>query len=227
MRSDSDKSNVNEKDWDLFFQGDRNGLYACFHLFYDDFYRLGLYWYGNPDFIKECIHNLFLELWKGWTKTGEIRNKKQYVITVFRRVCNRTHQEWSPIALTDNVNRANDVDSLHELPYEELLIASQTLDSRKQQLHHALQKLTNRQREIIRLRFFEGRSFQEIAETTSLTERTVYNTLHNAIKALRKQLTWIACLCALCLIQRIEDKPVIYFPTFSGLDRDKDTLPIH
>jgi len=48
-----------------------------------------------------------------------------------------------------------------------------------------------RQKEIIRLRYFDTVSFKDIADQTGLSERTVYNTLHNAIKVLRGVICWM------------------------------------
>lgn len=179
-------ANPATNDWNLFFNGDREGMYTCFMLFYDDFYRLGLHWYKNPDLVKECIHNLFLELWKSWGDRNHVTNKKQYVLTVYKRLSHKTF-----LAYTHTTTIAHEPDGLQtdrELPYEDLLIASQTEAHRMEQLRAALGRLTKRQKEIINLRFYEGRSISEIAQSRSLTERTVYNTLHNALKVLREHL---------------------------------------
>lgn len=177
------------KDWNLFFKDDREGLYVCFTLFYDDFYRLGLHWYKNPDLVKECIHNLFLELWKSWYNRGHVTNKKQYVITVYKRIAHNTFLTYNQ-ATASNATQKH-FETAHELPYEDLLIASQTEEHRTKQLQVALGYLTKRQKEIIQLRFYEGLSISQIAQSCALTERTVYNTLHNAIKLLREYLLYI------------------------------------
>jgi len=51
-----------------------------------------------------------------------------------------------------------------------------------------------RQKEIIRLRYFDAVSFKDIADQTGLSERTIYNTLHNAIKVLRDVICWVIIL---------------------------------
>jgi RNA polymerase sigma factor (sigma-70 family) len=55
----------------------------------------------------------------------------------------------------------------------------------KKRLQKALNQLSPRQKEIIRLRYFDTVAFKDISDQTGLSERTVYNTLHNAIKVLR------------------------------------------
>ena len=49
-----------------------------------------------------------------------------------------------------------------------------------------MDKLSDRQRELIQLRYLEEKCIDEIAALTSLTPRTIYNTLHNALTRLRE-----------------------------------------
>ena len=71
------------------------------------------------------------------------------------------------------------------LPYEDLLIAFQQSEEKKNRLRAALKKLTKKQLQIIRLKFFDNLSYEEIAAKTSLKQRTVYNLIYEAIRHLR------------------------------------------
>ncbi len=177
-----------KRDWNLFFTGGADGLYGCFSDFYDDFYRLGIHWHGNPDLAKECIHNLFLELWEVWDKRPNIENKRQYVLTIYKRICQKTALDYAPTRPV----MPPDAYDLQEPAYETVLVAAQANEQLAQRLRQALGRLTKRQKELIRLRYYEERTIAEIADRLSLTERTVYNTLHSAIKLLREILL-LAC----------------------------------
>jgi RNA polymerase sigma-70 factor (ECF subfamily) len=48
-----------------------------------------------------------------------------------------------------------------------------------------INELPSRQRELIHLRFYEGLSYDEIAQHTGLSHRTVYNKIYEALKKLR------------------------------------------
>lgn len=180
------------KDWNLFFTGGAEELYSCFTYFYDDFYRLGIHWHKNPDLVKECIHNLFLELWKTWDKRPNVENKRQYILTVYKRICYRTALGYA----AERQAIPPDAYDMREPSYEEVLITAQANEHLAKRLQQALDRLTKRQKEIIRLRYYEERPISEIADRLSLTERTVYNTLHGAIKLLREILLllcyWVA-----------------------------------
>ena len=72
--------------------------------------------------------------------------------------------------------------------YEDLLVAFQQSEEKKEQLRNALNKLTKKQLEIIKLKFFQNLSYRTIAAQTSLTPRTVYNLVYEAICHLRKSM---------------------------------------
>jgi RNA polymerase sigma factor (sigma-70 family) len=174
------------KNWKLLAEGEQQGLYDCFTLFYDDLYRLGMSLYRNVQLIKESIQNLFLELWKIKHKLAAVENIKQYVFTIFKRIIYKTNLKYH----TKDSSNAYDLETLGEKyitvnSYEEMLIASEEDELKSIRLRHALKSLSPRQKEIIQLRYYECLSFKEIALKTMLTERTVYNTLHNAVNVLR------------------------------------------
>ncbi|AOM76496.1 RNA polymerase sigma factor [Pedobacter steynii] len=180
------------KNWKLLVEGEKQGLYTCFNLFYDDLYRFGLSLYRDPELIKESIQNLFIELWAIRDKLGDVGNIQQYVFTIYKRIIYKTHQKSFSNDPENNLPLENVKEEVLSVrSYESILIASQEDEYLKKRLKHALAKLTPRQKEIILMRYYECLSFKEIAHKTLLTERTVYNTLHNAINALRENLLFI------------------------------------
>lgn len=175
------------KNWQLLAEGEKQGLYECFNLFYDDLYRFGLALYKDPALVKEGIHNLFLELWGIKHKLADVKNVQQYTLTIFKRVLYKTYQQWSNHQgkTFSGLNPADREEEV-EQSYEAILIESQQDEHLKLRLKKAMNQLSPRQKEIIRLRYFDQAGFKSIAEQTGLTERTVYNTLYNAIKVLRE-----------------------------------------
>lgn len=59
------------------------------------------------------------------------------------------------------------------------------LEERVKQVHTALARLSDNQREVILLKFEQGLSYQEISEVTGLTPGNVGFLLHNGLKRLR------------------------------------------
>ncbi|MBO9153015.1 RNA polymerase sigma factor [Chitinophaga sp. GCM10012297] len=172
-----------EKNWQLLAGGDRQGLYECFDLFYDDLFRLGLSLYRDVDLVQGCINELFLELWKIRERLAGVQNIQQYVITIFKRLLYKSTNQPKEVPFDEAAHM-----ELTQSSYEEMLIETQTDEGIKARLRSALTQLSGRQLQLVQLRYFEGRGFKEIAEVTGLTERTIYNTLHNALQVLRKEM---------------------------------------
>lgn len=172
-----------EKNWHLLAGGDREGLYECFDLFYDDLFKLGVSLYRDVDLVQGCINELFLELWKIRDRLKEVQNIQQYVITIFKRILYKATNGTKVVEFNEAAHM-----EISQSSYEEMLIATQTDEGIKAKLQVAMKQLSGRQMQLVQMRYYEGRGFKEMAEATGLTERTIYNTLHNALQVLRKEM---------------------------------------
>jgi RNA polymerase sigma-70 factor (ECF subfamily) len=167
--------------------GDEHNFSECFHLCYDDLFRLGLFLYKDAELAKESIQLLFIELWKIRNNLYEVKNIKEYVLTIFKRILYKQKMElikhWSKIEMIDNTSSFDD---LFIASYEEMMVNTQESDILRNRLLGLLPQLADRQLELIRMRYFEEKSIEEIASFTCLTPRTIYNTLNNALAKLRE-----------------------------------------
>ncbi|MDX5438677.1 MAG: sigma-70 family RNA polymerase sigma factor, partial [Pontibacter sp.] len=82
----------------------------------------------------------------------------------------------------------------HELSYEDLLIGSQADEEMRAKLQKVLQKLTKTQLEVIRLKYYESLSYEEVATILQIQPRTAYNQVYEALKLLRKYMKVITLL---------------------------------
>jgi RNA polymerase sigma factor (sigma-70 family) len=171
----------------LLLSGEEADFYTCFHVCYDDLYRLGIFLYKDAELVKESIHLLFIELWKMKHKLPDVKNIKEYVLTIYKRILYKQKmglvKHWSRIEMIDTCIAPNE---LYIASYEEMMINTQESNLLRNRLLNALPQLAERQKELIRLRYFEEKSIEEIAQITSLTARTIYNTLHNTLVILRE-----------------------------------------
>lgn len=168
----------------------QGGSRTAFLEIYQENYQM-LFSYGfsltkDRDITKDCIQEVFLEIWNSRSSLNkEVSNIRSYLFTWLRRKISRTQ-------LKANRNKASEefsVDTDQDEPsYLELLIAFQITEAKKEKLARALENLSSKQLEIIRLKFFANLSYAEIAEKTSLAKRTIYNTIHLAIQQLRAEI---------------------------------------
>ena len=173
--------------WHNIISGDKQAFLTVYHKYYRALFSYGFSLTADRELTKDCIQELFMDIWKGRsTLNKDVENIQSYLFTWLRRKISR-----KLLRLSKDRNYQHSVEGSQdrEVCYEELLIAFQQTEENKEQLKRALETLTKKQLEIIRLKFFENLSYSQISAKTSLTTRTVYNIIHLAITRLREAMT--------------------------------------
>ncbi len=171
--------------WEAFREGDARALSTLFEIYYDALYCYGLKLTGDQELVKDCIQDLFQKLWRRRTGLRAVQVVKAYLFKALRRHLGdqtkllRQHRHLLP-TYTDSF----------EVTYshEEFLIAQQGDAEQSSRLLAALNQLSKRQREALYLKFFDGFSYERIAEVMSLNTQSVRNLVFNALQTLRKVL---------------------------------------
>jgi RNA polymerase sigma factor (sigma-70 family) len=182
-----ENSEISVKAWKSLRDGDEKGFYTCFHCCYDDLYHLGLFLYKDHELVKESIHLLFIELWKIKEKLPAVTNIKEYTLTIFKRILYKQKtgavNHWTKIDIIDD----EVLDAQFSLfSYEQILINSQEDSINQNRLALLIDQLSDRQKQLIRLRYLDEKTIAEISADTGLTARTIYNTLQNALLKLKE-----------------------------------------
>ncbi|WP_343307261.1 sigma-70 family RNA polymerase sigma factor [Chitinophaga niabensis] len=171
--------------WQKIRKGDKEALFVLYDDMYFHLVRYGLSVYADSDLVKDCIGHLFLKLWDSHTTLNNVENVRSYLFTSLRRT------------IVDYLNAAGRTASamleIHEeegteASYEEIIIARERDEEINRDLRNALNTLSPKQIELIRMRFFENLSYKEIAHLNSQSVKTSYNTIYDAIKMLRLKL---------------------------------------
>src|SRR5664279_4262823 len=158
--------------WCNIIDGDKEAFLLFYHKYYRALFCYGYSLSADREFTKDCIQELFLDIWNTRsTLNKDVENIQSYLFTWLRRKISRKQ-----IRLSKDRDYQHSVEGIQgrEFCYEELLIAFQLTEEKKEQLKRALETLTKKQLEIIRLKFFENLSYSQISAKTSLTTRSVY-----------------------------------------------------
>jgi RNA polymerase sigma factor (sigma-70 family) len=167
-------------------EGDNRSFLLLYHTYYQALFCYGFSLSVDRELTKDCIQELFVEIWTTRSSLNkDVKNVRSYLFTWLRRKISR---ELSRLAKETVFNEATDESGSIQASYEELLIAFQQSAEKKEQLRSALAKLTKKQLEIIKLKFFENLSYRAIAAQKSLTPRTVYNSIYESIRQLRESM---------------------------------------
>lgn len=169
--------------WNELQQHNEHGLYKIYHELYDNLYHYGISVVPDKQMVKEAINDVFVELWKKREQLIMPDHIPNYVFICFKR---RLSKLLGKGQKKSGKHESLLFQELEVQSYETVLISQETDVQLRNKMEKVLAQLTTRQKEFIRLRFYENMSMEEISLKTSASIRTIYNTLHTAIVQLRK-----------------------------------------
>lgn len=172
--------------WQQLREGNREALFGLYNSNYFHLVRFGLKITASDELVKDCVAQLFFQLWDRHQRLNEVQQVRSYLFTALRRMLidQLEYHSRTDTAIADFSSK----EAGEELPYEEIIIRVQGDEEVRKKLHRAIAMLTPRQTELIRLMFFEGMTYEQVAAYTSQSIKTAYNTIYNAITELRKML---------------------------------------
>lgn len=169
--------------WRRFKEGDDHAFYRLYDQYADNLYKYGSHFSKDNDFIKDCIHDLFLELYKYRRKLSETDNVQFYLFRSLRRIIHKEQTKAVQLVYDEMSYSGNDHP---DLSHEDYLIAAETEAEDFKVLHDAMKRLSNRQREGLSLKFEYERSYSEIAEIMEISVESARTMIYRALKELRK-----------------------------------------
>jgi RNA polymerase sigma factor (sigma-70 family) len=157
-------------------------------------FRYGIRFVGDDDFVKDCIQDVFFELWNRREKIRQAESVKSYLFKALRLRIFREKSKWKTLeSLEDNYEFVIEFDT----DTEANIIKQELSEEICLKLRRILDGLPKRQKEILYLRFYEGMDQDKIAEIMGLNRQSVYNLLHESISRLRKY--WLKSPVYYCL----------------------------
>lgn len=149
-----------------------------------DRYAQQLFAYGHhvvsdPEVVKDAIQTLFVHLWMWRENLGEVVTVKFYLYRSLKR-------ELLKVAAAPRPRLERTPMEEYEPSIEQQLVTAETERHFITKLKLSLAQLSGREKEIINLKYFSNFKIREIADLLHLSEQTVSNLLHRALKKLRK-----------------------------------------
>lgn len=197
--------------WNAFKQGDWNAYTSLYEEFYMPLNNYGVKFTEDADLVQDAIHDLFVQLWTSRNNLGAPASVKNYLFKSLRTMLFRKMQSQSKVV---NLDGAVSSGSFHvtfklELPSK---VEEQEL---RAQVAALIGRLPGRQQEIVFLRFYEGASYDEIADIMGISTNSAYKLLYKALESLQRILNKrsFALLCCILLESEIFFK---FFPVRKG-----------
>ena len=170
--------------WQRYKQGDGAAFAAIYQKYVRVLYPYGMRIMPNRDFVRDCIQDLFVELWLYRSTVADTDSVKFYLFRALRSKLARGARLENATVSVELSFPALDWEV--STPYETDLIAEQKVAEQRQRISRGMTLLTKRQQEAIYLRFYGGLSHEEIAELMQVSVQSSYNLISKAIKALKE-----------------------------------------
>lgn len=170
--------------WQAFKRGERTAFEEILNQYYPLLLNYGYRFYRDKEFVRDSVHDLFVEIWNRREHLGDVVSVKSYLLQALRRNIIRESNRLKWFRDADKLS--DDLDFDVEFNIETYLIHREIENESLQKLHLELNKLTKRQREAIFLRFTQDLSYEEIAQIMAINYRSVINLIHEAIKTIRQ-----------------------------------------
>jgi RNA polymerase sigma factor (sigma-70 family) len=189
-----DKINTTDTDDYLLWQALKRSDKAAYEILLKQYYAVvlsyGVRFYRDKEFVKDCVQDLFIEIWNRREHLGDVVSVKSYLLQSLRKNIIRENSRLKWFRDADQIS--DDQDFNVEFDIETYLITREVENESLKKLRLELDKLSKRQREAIFLRFTQDLSYEEISFIMGINYRSVVNLIHEAIKAIRKN--WFAVL---------------------------------
>ena len=187
-------ANIDSAYWNRLKKGDPQSLGYLYDTYADKLFMAALRMTNDRELAKDALQEVFIEIWNYRNTLGDVVHTQSYLVKVMRSILIKKLKKESLIShftVADSLVSA-------EGSMEDIIISSDIDKEKKNRLRLALANLTNRQKQVLEMRFYEGLSYEQIAEKLSMNYQSVNNLAFRTIHRLRSQLhIIIAVVCVL------------------------------
>lgn len=185
--------------WSNVRRGDRQAFADLMNQYYPLLLNYGVRLQSDREFVKDCLQDLFIELWSKRKQLDNVQKLKPYLLTILRR---RLFRETKRLRWFREAEEVSE-DYAFEVQFaiESYLVNNEVQHEDLKRLGLNLQKLSKRQREAIYLRFYQEMEYDDIARVMSINYHSVVNLIYEALRMLRSNwflslipaISWIYC----------------------------------
>lgn len=153
--------------------------------FYTDLYKYGRRIISDEEVVKDCIHDVFISLYNRKSDFNPPKiGLKPFLLTVLRNKL----LDFQKNAAQEKYE-ATRIEYITENPVIDLIISDEQNDINKLKIEKALYQLSERQREVIHLRYYEGFTLSQIASVMEMNYQSVQNLIQRGLKSLAQKIT--------------------------------------
>jgi RNA polymerase sigma factor (sigma-70 family) len=177
--------------WRGVIQGNQDAFRVLYETYADMLYAYGLRYMSDTATVKDCIHDLFIDLHTYHNTLAAEVNIRFYLLRSLRR---KLHVAFRKASFTTQAGiYGADLEKNFQLTFtddiEKTLILNEQQQQTVQLLLRKLNDLPARQKELIYLKFHHELEYEEIAVLMGISVATCRTLAYRAIKQLREDMT--------------------------------------
>ncbi len=162
------------------------GEVSAFNELYDQYagmlFSFGRLYLKDRESIKDCIHDLFLDLYKYRKNLTDTNNIKNYLFLSMKRKIQSLKKKNLTILYSDNIK-----DTENDLKEASSSLGNE--DESIERLKKEIDRLPERQQEALVLRFHSELSYMAIADIMEISVESVRTLVYRSVKTLRLKLS--------------------------------------
>ena len=167
--------------WARLKEGDPSALGELYDCYVDKLFLAASAITNDRELVKDSLQEVFIEIWHYRETIGPIQYPQAYLTKVLRSILAKKLKKkdmtvWFPLEETLAGLDGNQ---------EDIIILSDADRELKARLSHAMEKLSVRQKLILKFHFYEGLTYEQIARRLNMKYQSVNNLAFRTIRHLR------------------------------------------
>ena len=172
----------NEELWRQIRDGDRGAIEDLYRFNYQVLYSYAYKICRDKDLCKDCLQELFVGLWEKRSHLSDVSKVRPYLLqSIWHLVIKKLKKGNKTVHLEENLHY--DIDIIFSR--ENDLIHAQENEEKSKKLKTAIAELSEREKQIIFMQYYEGLTIDEIQQITELKYQSIKNLTHRAMLKLR------------------------------------------
>jgi len=169
--------------WKRIKAGETLAFHELYMQFADILFSFGLIYSKDQELVKDCIHDLFFDLYKYRKNLSDNDHIRNYLFKSLKRKIQSPQSGKLKLVFTNTFQEENE--------QRTSLAETEALENQEENIKNiriAMGKLSDRQQEVLNLRFQVGLSYPEIAKILDISVESVRTLVYRSVKTIREEL---------------------------------------
>ena len=168
--------------WNDFIKGNEDAFRVIYNKHVQSLFKYGCHFTPDEAHVKDCIHDIFIDLAKYRSGLGTTNNIKLYLFKSLKRKIIKSLDKSGVFGSLDT----EQIPFHYAISSEDELFDTESEQLRFHQLDKAMETLSPRQKEAIYLKFVSDLSYEELSKVMQLNYQSARNLVFRGLEKLRE-----------------------------------------